>query len=202
MFMIFVETGPDDQTDVDNEFFTAALKEMVSLGIDITRIIHQQVVAQSIDSPHNPIPEATSLAFERVSRAVRRSIMLAKKLRDPKPSPSPALAGATRGEGGARKRETNAQKDQDPRDRPDSPDRLETLEDRPILELINEIRKDLNLPPLPPPGNVRDEAPADRSEAALQSPPGPTIEEGAQHPTALHPSKPQNGPQTHGPPGS
>jgi hypothetical protein len=156
MFMLFIDVSnnPDailDQQAIDDEFYAAALRELVSIGLDVTRIIHQQIVAHSLDSPHSPVPEATSLAYERVTRAARRAIMLAKRHnaiprdipgRRPKPGAAPAKTAPK-----------DAGKDAEHPDRPDrpeSPDRLDELDDRPTIELINELRQELGHPPIEP----------------------------------------------------
>ena len=155
MFMFFVETlnDPDAvlaQQAADNEFYAAALREMIALGVEIGRIIHQQVVAQSIDSPHAMIDDQHAVAFERVFRAVRRGILLAQRLNEPakpaqqlakqlakQPAQHPAAPRDTTRQD---PRETNRT---DPRDRMDTLDKVEELEDRPTAELLEQIREDL-----------------------------------------------------------
>jgi hypothetical protein len=153
MFMLFIDVSnnPDailDQQAIDDEFYAAALRELVSIGLDVTRIIHQQIVAHSIDSPHSPVPEATSLAYERVTRAARRAIMLAKRHNaipretpGRRPNPNTAAAAPTR----AAKEAAKDAENPDRPDRPEPPDRLDELDDRPTIELINELRQDLSI---------------------------------------------------------
>jgi hypothetical protein len=145
-----------DQQAEDDAFYAAALKEMVAMGLEIGRIVHQQVIAQSIDSPHSPIDDQSTVSYDRVFRAVRRGIMLAKRLKDPEPVRKQAAARrqVARDVGNAIKSQAKSPKDAenlyaDLRDRLDTPDFEEDLENRPIQDIIDEIRKDLGLKPSP-----------------------------------------------------
>jgi hypothetical protein len=154
MFMLFIDVSnnPDailDQQAIDDEFYAAALRELVSIGLDVTRIVHQQIVAHSIDSPHSPVPEATSLAYERVTRAARRAIMLAKRhnaipRETPGLRPKPAAPPTRAAQEAAQEAAKDAENPDRP-DRPEPPDRLDELDDRPTIELINELRQDLSI---------------------------------------------------------
>lgn len=214
-----------DQQDADNDFYAAALKEMVGLGIDVARIIHQQIVAQAIDSPHTPVGESASLAFERVSRAIRRTIMLARRLQQQAP-----LRHATTGEPTSSEAETNAKSTTrelvEPRepgerperserperpepldqpDSPDSPDRLEDFGDHPTHHIFAEIRKDLGLPPIVPPSLAEHARSATIGEATAETAPsGSRLS--WQRPSANprpqpHPGQRPRIPQTHHPTG-
>ncbi len=60
MLVVNVPTDPDtilSQQDEDDAFYAAALREMVALGLDIGRIIHQQVVARPSTAP---TPQSTT----------------------------------------------------------------------------------------------------------------------------------------------
>ncbi len=141
-----------DQQAEDDAFYAATLKEMVAMGLEIGRIVHQQVIAQSIDSPHSPIDDQSTVSYDRVFRAVRRGIMLAKRLSQPEPVRKQAAARrqVARDVGNAIQSQAKSPKDAenlyaDLRDRLDTPDFEEDLENRPIQDIIDEIRKDLGL---------------------------------------------------------
>jgi hypothetical protein len=159
MFMQFVETINDPeaiaaQQAADNEFYAHAIREMVALGLDMGRIIHQQVVAQAIDRPHSPIDEQCTADYDRVFRAMRRGVLLAKRLQQPptpprsQPQPQPQPQPEPRP-----RQPTEPSRPEractDKQDRLDKAEQAEELDARPIPELLDEIRKDLGLPPQP-----------------------------------------------------
>lgn len=155
--MLFIQQTNDpnavlDQQAEDDAFYAATLREMVAMGLEIGRIIHQQVIAQSLDSPHSQIDDQSSVSYDRVFRAVRRGIMLAKRLKDPEPVRKQAAARRqiARDVGNAIQSQAKSPKDAENlyaglRDRLDTPDFEEDLENRPIQDIIDDIRKDLGL---------------------------------------------------------
>jgi hypothetical protein len=150
MLVVNVPTDPDtilSQQDEDDAFYAAALREMVALGLDIGRIIHQQVVAQALDSPHSPIDDQSSVSYDRIFRAVRRGILLAKHLKKPVPPPKPANQGEAHRQIPRKLGDMteSQQPSRDKRDRLDTLDPIEDLENRPPQEIIDQISKDLGL---------------------------------------------------------
>ena len=138
---------PHEVRKDDRAFYRAILHEMIQAGIDQIRTIQFRASTSAIEG--RQYPADTAIGFERVTRAVRRTIMLAEKLAEtplhtePKPakptrpnptdSPEPPESDA----------EPNAEPDDRDRDRDDAQSRL------PIPQQIAAIRDDLGLPPLP-----------------------------------------------------
>jgi hypothetical protein len=131
----------------------AALDELVTLGTNVARHIHNQILAE-------PDPAATpdlATAFDRVARAVRRTVLLCQHLDSP---PRQAAVNRTI----ARKkiirlvedeivRITEAPEHADQaeqmrealRERLDEPDLDDDIANRPIREVIEEICRDLGI---------------------------------------------------------
>jgi hypothetical protein len=171
--MLFIQQSGDpnaimDQQAEDDAFYAATLREMVALGLDIGRIIHQQVVAHALDSPHSPIPESASHDYDRVFRAVRRGILLAKRLNQPFPErPHTEARHQPRREPDQTNESEAASPEKsdriDRRDRIDEPEHEDDLGNRPTPEIFNEIREDLGLAPV-----IRPDAPTMQPVAWVQ----------------------------------
>ena len=165
----------------DTDAHRQALNDLITMGTDLARLLHQQATAHAHAAqaalPPTPAPTPDTLialttAFDRIARAVRRSITLARTLDAPlKPVPDPAHQRAA-----ARKRILREVEDaitrnaHDPgrarypgsegtdpedltaelHDRLDGPDLDADLATRPIAEVITEICRDLGL--AAPPG--------------------------------------------------
>ncbi len=91
----------------DTHYYRYALHDLIDIGTDLARLLHQQATAQAAQRtttpavPQDPasqpvpapapdalIPDALmsiAAAFDRIARAVRRSIALARSLADPVP---------------------------------------------------------------------------------------------------------------------
>ena len=159
----------------DTQFHRDALNELVAMGMDIARTLHQQAKPQPGDG--TPTPDLT-IHFERIARTVRRTIRLAQhiaqQVANPRPvraahpaSPDPAQARAqarTQARTQARKLILRAVENVIVRtrrgpeahaahaellDRLDSPDLVEGLDHdiatRPVAEIIAEITQDLGI---------------------------------------------------------
>ena len=209
-------TNPDDpgQPAAPAHPHRQALDDLVTMGTDLARLLHAQATRQAEAAqaavpphpmPHAPHePPATALlnlttAFDRIARAVRRCIALARKLEEPvRATPDPA-----RHRTAARKQVIRAVEDTihrtahegdraetlnaELRDRLDDPDLDWDLAHRPIPDIIAEIRRDLGL--AAPPGDHawRRRTPADiqdlQARAAVPTkqskpgaaPPGPHV---------------------------
>ena len=88
--MIFrqVSTDPDhDEQAEDALFYRDALQELVQIGTDLARLLHQNAVAQAQAAVRDLTPCAPptdhATAFDRIARAVRRTIALARSLYEP-----------------------------------------------------------------------------------------------------------------------
>ena len=157
------------------------------------RLVHEQAVAQAQAAktgasdgvrPAPCIAPDLPLAFDRVTRAVRRTIALAHKLAEPrqeKPAADPAREGKDR----TRRRIIREVEDAIRRepdgspaailhdellDRLDTPDRDDDDDDRPIAEIIADICLDLGLET--PFGTHPARRPTPENNNAVSTPPG------------------------------
>ena len=157
---------PDDaagRVAQDACHYRGVLRELIDMGADLARLVHQQAEQAVV-----PAAEA-AVAFERITRAVRRSILLAQKLDEPARAP-----GADRWT--ARRRVIRAVEDAIQReadegdseslhaeflDRLDGPDLEDDLGDRPVGEIIADICHDLGLGAMPGTHPWKRRSPAD-----------------------------------------
>jgi len=175
MFMNFSSTlGPqlwpleDDPTGEalvaqraeDLQFYRRALNTLIEIGVNLAFTVQQLETHRkadiSLSGSNTPEPPAVfSLAYERISRGVRRTVHLAERIGQP---PKPPNDGTHR-----RKRIVRAVEDTIERstEKPDAErlnaefrERLDTEDfddddTRPIDDVIAEIRSDLGLPEVP-----------------------------------------------------
>ena len=137
------------------DYYRRVLHELIEMGTDIARTVHRQAVAPGAEQA---APADVTVAFDRVCRGVRRSILLARTL-DAPPSAGPGAAdGLARVQ--ARRRilrrvedaiHREARGDEAERlhgdllDRLDAPELDDDLATRPVEEIIDEICIDLGL---------------------------------------------------------
>ena len=210
-------TDPGQQAE-DTGFYRQVLHDFITIGADLARTLHQQATTPAPAPQHptpNPAPPATPLpeiiaAFDRLARAVRRSILLARSLAAPPPKDLAAHRTA------ARKQVIRAVEDAIQRaaqdahdaqshdaaealtaelhDRLDAPDLDWDLANRPIADIIAEIRRDLGL--ASPPGDTpwRRRTPP-TSPNSKPAPPPPPANPAPHRPAKMQPNAPQ-------PPGS
>ena len=138
----------------DVQFYRTMLHELIELGVELARDVCRQ--AKAAPAPERPQADV-AVMFERVSRAVRRTIALAQRLGEP-------VARDTRPEAArqmARRRVIRQVEDriQFEPDRPghreclrselyermDAPELEEELDLRPAAEIIAEICRDLGI---------------------------------------------------------
>jgi len=87
---------PTDHQAQDAELFRTVLLEMIDVGADLVRRAHRQAVLQTEAPPEanqSPAGKTTRapdafVTFERITRTVRLTIALAKKLSEPVAAPS------------------------------------------------------------------------------------------------------------------
>ncbi len=188
---------PTPQEDENTEFYRAALHEIISLGTALAR----QIQAATLDAEAAlPLPEAAA-AFERTTRAVRRSILLATRLNQAPEAQNAATRNAEKTRTAARKRiirevEDNITRARRPeseadalqaefQDRLDSPDLLDEIDTRPTPEIIADILRDLDLAALPGMGRPwRRRTPADITHLLAR----------ASHPPRQTPTPQKSGP--------
>ena len=155
---------PPEPSRDDVSFYRGVLHELIEMGADLARMIHRQASAEGA------VPAVEQVvAFERVSRTIRRSILLAQRLDAPAP-------GAGRDHQVARRRIIRAVEDAIQRhaegdaaesleaelvERLDRPELDEEIEDRPVAEIIADICRDLGLAAAPGTHPWKRRSPAD-----------------------------------------
>jgi hypothetical protein len=164
--------SPADQQAQEAEYYRRLLHDLIDIGAELARLLHQQAKAKaaapaatpSDDPAPGPAIPALAIAFDRIARAVRRTITLARKVAEPaalaqQPAQHPAEHRAA-----ARRRiirevedaiqRTRANTDAESLnaeffDRLDGPDLDDDIQHRPIADVIAEICRDLGLAALP-----------------------------------------------------
>ena len=140
-----------DRRDVDASYYRGILHEMIDMGADLARRVHRQVTSQGDDA----VPDAEAVvAFERVSRIVRRSILLAQRLDEPvRARRQSARRQIIRGVEDAIQREASGEVAESLHaeflERLDGPDLDADIGDRPAGEIIAELCRDLGLGAMP-----------------------------------------------------
>ena len=202
------------------------LNDLIDIGADLARLLHSQAKAQAAIKPPGTAPAAPetliaiTTAFDRIARAVRRSITLARILTQPLPPAKDPAAPRT----AARKRIIREVEDAigrttdtpDPAgltaelyDRLDTPDLDDDLATRPTADIITEICRDLGLAALPGTQPWRRRTPADLQDlaarAAAPSGPRPGAAPPIKRPTPTKPAAtpyaaPPQTPADHDPP--
>ena len=80
----------------DTQYYRHVLHELIDMGAGLARLLHQQATAPAQATPQDPAPQpaptpapdalvSIAAAFDRIARAVRRSIALARSLDQPVP---------------------------------------------------------------------------------------------------------------------
>ncbi|MGI4953947.1 MAG: hypothetical protein ACRYGM_19270 [Janthinobacterium lividum] len=158
------------QGAADTAYYREILHGLIALGNDIAHHLHTEITARpnpqalpaADDTPRpRPVAEAVA-AFDRVVRAIRRTIHLAQHLaRDASSGPA---AQQERARIASRKQILRTVEDtitrtrteteqeslhQELRDRLDAPDLEDEIADRPTIEIINDILRDLGLAAVP-----------------------------------------------------
>ena len=136
---------------LDADYCRGVLHELIEIGAALARLVLEQATAQAV-----PVGEAVA-AYERVSRAMRRSVLLAQRLDAPGRAPAPGRAALRRQI--IRSVEDAIQRETDDEaaealhaeflERLDGPDVLEDVGDRPVEAIIADICRDLGLGAMP-----------------------------------------------------
>jgi hypothetical protein len=139
------------------EYYLGVLHELIDIGVGLARLVHQRAEAEAA-SPKSPAGPDLASAFECISRAVRRTIMLARKVAEP------VAPAAAQHRAAARRRIIREVEDVIQRtpggdealslhaellDRLDTPDLEDDIQVRPIADIIADICRDLGLAALP-----------------------------------------------------
>ena len=175
----------------DAQYYRHTLHDLIDMGTGLARLLHQQASAQAAQrtitpaAPQDPAPQpapapapdaltpdtliSIAAAFDRIARAIRRSIALARSLADPAPpAKNPAQHRAAARRRILREVEDTIQRmspgsddadfdaaDADDasadaltaelHDRLDAPDLDDDVSSRPVADIITEICRDLGL---------------------------------------------------------
>jgi hypothetical protein len=142
-----------DQQAVDAQYYRQILHGLIDVGANLARQLPQQAEA-------TPAPEI-AVAFDRIARAVRRTIILARKVAEPAAA---AAEHPDQRRAAARRRIIREVEDTIQRttgdadaetlhaellDRLDAPDLDDDIDNRPIADIIADICRDLGLAALP-----------------------------------------------------
>ena len=152
-------------TPEDAAYYKRVLHELIDLGADLARIVHAQAKCRTeaataarppIQAANDRFPDP-AVAFDRIARTVRRTILLVQKLDEPAPARD---QDPHRHRIASRKRILRAVEDTidieaRPEHRPalqaelldrlDAPDLEDDIDTRPIQEIIDDICRDLQL---------------------------------------------------------
>ena len=165
----------------DREACRATVRELMDMGMDLARLVHAQARAQLDAAPAatqgGPAPDVT-VAFDRIARAVRRTVMLLQRLNEPAASlPGQNLGGQQRA--AARREIIRGMEDRIQRsvgkteadrlyaelaERMDSPDLEDEILGRPVAEIILDIARDFGLEASPGTHPWKRRTPADIAE--------------------------------------
>ena len=129
------------------------LHEFIDMGTEVARAVHKQVVARADEPAAMTDVRDAAVAFDRLSRAVRRTVALARHVAEP--VPARADPGQTRA--AARRRIIREVEDAIQRapdvdadalraelcERLDRPELDEGIDSRPVAEVIADICRDL-----------------------------------------------------------
>ena len=155
--------SPADQADAadlraeDALYYRSVLHEFIDIGTELARAVRKQAAAET-DEPASMTLGDAAVAFDRLSRAVRRTVALARKVAEP--VPARADAGSERTRAAARRRilrdvEDVIQREAEGadvdvleaelRERLDGPELDDEIDGRPTAEVIADICHDLGL---------------------------------------------------------
>jgi hypothetical protein len=155
------------QRAANAQYYLRVLHRLIDIGVTMVEQVAQQALPQNgaavlgcneIGDALAPAPDPTP-AYDRVTRSIRRSIMLARAIQASAPAPAPSAVQQNRVR--VRKRVIRAVEDSVERsgrdsaqgdalraemfERLDSPDMDDDIDHRPLEAIIDEIRHDLGL---------------------------------------------------------
>jgi hypothetical protein len=181
------ENAPDqptsDQQAQDAQYYRFVLHDLIDMGTELARMVHRQALSQAkattlstdphidqtsnnatavLGNEHPPLPSQDLVAaFDRIARAIRRTIVLARKVAMPPPPPGdPARSTNEQHRTSARKRIIREVEDAIQRaardneaealhaefsERLDAPDLDDDIDHRPAADIIAEICRDLGI---------------------------------------------------------
>ncbi len=207
--------NPGPQAE-DDQFYREILHSLINVGAELAHHLPQQAAAHAQAQQQDPAPQPTpapspdaivplAIAYDRITRAVRRSIALARSFNDPAHPAKHSPHHRT----DARKRILRAVEDTiqrqdyddgyaecDPteiltaelRERMDAPDLDEDIANRSTDDIIKDILRDLGLAALPGTRPWKRRTPADIEQLSARA-------AAASRPAASNPREPSPGPQ-------
>ncbi len=201
------------------------LHELIEIGTDLARIVHRQATSEPNATPAAaPTPDPT-IAFDRIARTLRRTIVLARKLTDPAPQRPAELRAERAAEQSGQRRlaarkqiiravEDTIQRRTDGaeaealhaelRERLDDPDLDDDLDQQPIADIIAAICRDLGIEHFPGTHPWKRRTPQDvrdlRARAAGPSTPQPRMAQPGTAPPRPLPAPPPRPRPSTGPP--
>ncbi len=149
---------PGDQQSEDAQLYRRTLHKLLGLASNMAQSLHDEATEKLATYAPRRTPEETqalSVAFDRVARCIRRTILLCQKLAEPPKPPR------TKSREAARKRILREVEDAIDREAPaksapalhaelldrlDAPETEDDIENRPIEDIIAEIARDLGVP--------------------------------------------------------
>jgi hypothetical protein len=155
--------NPTDPLAGDALYYRRVLHELIDTGAEFARVLRQQVETRFAGPDADAAPEtaiAFATAFERIARAVRRTITLARKVAEPVAE----MVQPAQHRAAARRRIIREVEDTIQRmngdseaetlraeflDRLDGPDLDDDIQLRPVADIIADICRDLGLAALP-----------------------------------------------------
>ena len=156
----------------DAAYYRRVLHELIDMGLDMARVVHGRAKAQAEVTVEEPGVEVAdgSVAFDRLARAVRRTVALARRLEEPVRDGAPRRLAARRQI--LRAVEDVIQReavDQDEEDglngelyeRLDAPELDDELDCRPVAEIVADICRDLGIAELSGTGRWKRRFPAE-----------------------------------------
>lgn len=165
------------QSAEDAAYYRRVLHELIDMGLDMVRLVHGEAKAKatepSLEVEAGPAVADGSVAFDRLARAVRRTVALARRLEEP-----------VRGVGDGAPRRLAARRqilravedviqreavDQDEEDglngelyeRLDAPELDDEIDCRPVAEIVADICRDLGIADLSGSGRWKRRFPAE-----------------------------------------
>jgi hypothetical protein len=168
---------PNRQQAESTGFYLQVLHELINMGTDLARAVHQQATAEPAAgaAPTSAATPDSTIAFDRIARTIRRTIALARHVAEPLPEraarPDITSHDAAQHRTAARKQIIRAVEDAieskvhgaacmdeeeadglraELMDRLDGPDLDHFDLNRPVADHIADIRRDLGLAAAPP----------------------------------------------------
>jgi hypothetical protein len=152
--------SPTPTNTPDQDYYRQVLHDLIDMGTDLARQVHQQATraaeAQTAALPPHPVPEPPdpTIAFDRIARAIRRSIALARHIAEARPARSAPHATIARRRilrevedviqrtaTGARAESLHAEA----LDRLDGPDLADEIGHLPVATIVADICRDLGI---------------------------------------------------------